>query len=163
MKRLLTTAFDGALALTCGMSVLSAQAADKPVALKFSNVTSQNGKDAGIRFKEIAEKESDGTLTINLFPDNQLGDDRTVTEATIFGDIDLVVSSTSPLATMFPDFYAFDAPFLFRWQSAKTELLFSCRSRKHQLVPYFPAKPLELMRAQSKHPSGQDPKVEWFP
>ena len=47
------------------------------------------------------------------FPDNQLGNDRVITESTIFGDIDIGVSSTSPLATLFPDLYAFDAPFLF--------------------------------------------------
>nr|WP_319390688.1 DctP family TRAP transporter solute-binding subunit [uncultured Cohaesibacter sp.] len=81
--------------------------------LRFSNVTSVSGKDAGIEFKRIVEEKTGGSLEVKLFPDNQLGNDRVITESTIFGDIDLGVSSTSPLATLFPDLYAFDAPFLF--------------------------------------------------
>ena len=81
--------------------------------LIFSNVTSDSAKDAGLRFKEIVEAESNGTVIVDLFPDNQLGDDRVVVETTQFGDIDIAVSSTSPLATMYADFYLFDAPYLF--------------------------------------------------
>jgi tripartite ATP-independent transporter DctP family solute receptor len=61
----------------------------------------------------LVEKDTNGSLIIELYPDNQLGDDRTVVESTIFGDIDIVVSSTSPLANIIGDFYVFDAPFLF--------------------------------------------------
>ncbi|WP_373236375.1 DctP family TRAP transporter solute-binding subunit [Cohaesibacter celericrescens] len=81
--------------------------------LRFANVTSDSGKEAGIEFKRIVEEKTNGSLEIKLFPDNQLGNDRIVTESTIFGDIDIGVSSTSPLATLFPDLYAFDAPYLF--------------------------------------------------
>lgn len=86
---------------------------EKPVTLIFSNVTSKSGKDAGEKFKEIVEAETNGSVKVNLFPDNQLGDDRVVIETTQFGDIDIGVSSTSPLATMYADFYLFDAPYLF--------------------------------------------------
>ncbi|WP_119309089.1 DctP family TRAP transporter solute-binding subunit [Cohaesibacter haloalkalitolerans] len=81
--------------------------------LRFSNVTSVSGKDAGVEFKRIVEEKTGGSLEVKHFPDNQLGNDRVITESTIFGDIDIGVSSTSPLATLFPDLYAFDAPFLF--------------------------------------------------
>ena len=81
--------------------------------LRFSNVTSVSGKDAGVEFKRIVEEKTNGSLEVKHFPDNQLGNDRVITESTIFGDIDIGVSSTSPLATLFPDLYAFDAPFLF--------------------------------------------------
>jgi len=91
----------------------SSSASGKQVRLTFSNVTSQSGKDGGELFKKVAEEASNGTLLIDLFPDNQLGDDRVVIETTQFGDIDIGVSSTSPIATMYPDFYAFDAPYLF--------------------------------------------------
>lgn len=83
------------------------------VEITFAGVTSDSAKLAALRFKEIAETESNGTLIINNFPDNQLGDDRVAIETTQFGDIDIGVSSTSPLATMYADFYLFDAPFLF--------------------------------------------------
>jgi len=86
---------------------------ETPVTLTFANVTSQSAKDAGEKFKEVAEAESKGSIKVNLYPDNQLGDDRVAVETTQFGDIDIAVSSTSPLATMYADFYLFDAPYLF--------------------------------------------------
>lgn len=86
---------------------------EEKVSLIFSNVTSDSAKDAGKKFKEVVEAESNGSIEVDLFPDNQLGDDRVVIETTQFGDIDIGVSSTSPLATMYADFYLFDAPYLF--------------------------------------------------
>ncbi len=101
-----------ALAAFLILAVNVAAAEDK-VTLKLSNVTSQSAIDGGKVFKKVAEEASGGSLQINLFDNNQLGDDRVVIEGTIFGDIDIAVSSTSPMATMFPDFYLFDAPYLF--------------------------------------------------
>ncbi|KXL52773.1 2,3-diketo-L-gulonate-binding periplasmic protein YiaO precursor [Anaerotignum neopropionicum] len=89
------------------------QGSEETVELVFSNVTSVSGKDAGEVFKRVAEEESGGSVVVNLFPDNMLGDDRVVIETTAMGNIDIGVSSTSPLATMYPDFYLFDSPYLF--------------------------------------------------
>lgn len=111
MKRILTLAF--ATALFMGASATISDAAEKKVTLKFANVTSQSAKDAGVKVKEMVEKETEGTLILNHFPDNMLGDDRVAIEQAVFGEIDIASSSTSPLATMFNDFYMFDAPFLF--------------------------------------------------
>lgn len=83
------------------------------VELVFSNVTSVSGKDAGDVFKKVVEEETNGSIVVNLFPDNMLGDDRVVIETTTMGNIDIAVSSTSPLATMYADFYLFDSPYLF--------------------------------------------------
>ncbi len=91
------------------LAPVSSHAAD----LRFANVTSTSAKDAGVEFKKMLEEATGGSLTVKLFPDNQLGDDRVAAESTIFGDIDIGVSSTSPLASLFPDLYLFDAPFLF--------------------------------------------------
>lgn len=102
-----------AAALALSLTACSDHQEEKVVKISFSNVTSESARQAGERFKEIAEAESGGTLKINIFPDNQLGDDRVVVETTRFGDIDIGVSSTSPIATMYSDFYIFDIPFLF--------------------------------------------------
>ncbi|WP_313525671.1 DctP family TRAP transporter solute-binding subunit [Anaerotignum sp.] len=91
----------------------SSEGGEEVVELVFSNVTSVSGKDAGEVFKRVAEEESEGSVVVNLFPDNMLGDDRVVIETTAMGNIDIGVSSTSPLATMYADFYLFDAPYLF--------------------------------------------------
>ncbi|MCS2609613.1 DctP family TRAP transporter solute-binding subunit [Halomonas dongshanensis] len=81
--------------------------------LRLANVVAESAKEAGIEFKRLVEEKTNSELEISLFPDNQLGDDRVVLESTIFGDIDIGIASTSPLANLVPDFYLFDAPFLF--------------------------------------------------
>jgi len=86
---------------------------EEVVKLKFAGVTSDSAKQASELFKEIAERESGGSLEITLYPDNMLADDRVAIETTQFGDIDIGTSSTSPLCTMYADFYLFDSPYLF--------------------------------------------------
>lgn len=83
------------------------------VKLIFSNVTTDAAENAGNVFCDLVEEYSGGTITVDHFPDNTLGDDKTVIEQTQLGDIDLCVSSTSPLVNVYPDYYAFDAPYLF--------------------------------------------------
>ncbi len=94
-----------------GGMTCSASAGD--VTLKFGNGTNPSAKEAGELFKKIVEERSAGSIKINYFPDNQLGDDRVMAETTVFGDIDISVISTSNMATVYKDFYLFDAPFLF--------------------------------------------------
>ena len=110
MRSLCLAAMLGAVLL---LAAMPPAAAAETVTLRFSNVTSQSAIDGGVVFKEVAEKESGGSLKINVFDKNQLGDDRVVIEGTIFGDIDLAVSSTSPMATIWSDLYIFDSPYLF--------------------------------------------------
>ena len=110
MKRTFTVIL--ALALSVVFSSV-ALAADKKMTLKFANVASVSAKDAGVLFKQIIEKETNGTITVNLFPDNMLGDDRVAVEGTIMGDIDIAAAATSPFSALIPDFYLFDGPFIF--------------------------------------------------
>lgn len=68
---------------------------------------------AAKRFQELCAQYSDGRIVVDLFTDNILGDDKTVVEGAQTGDIDIAMSSTSPIATMYHDYYIFDAPYLF--------------------------------------------------
>jgi tripartite ATP-independent transporter DctP family solute receptor len=86
---------------------------DPQVKLIFSNITTDAGEEAGDLFCELVNEYSNGTITVEHFPDNVLGDDKTVIEQTQIGDIDIAVSSTSPLVNVYPDYYLFDAPYLF--------------------------------------------------
>lgn len=83
------------------------------VNLIFANVTTTAAKDAAIKFKELVYDYSDGTITVDVFQDNQLGDDKTVFESAQIGDIDIVAASTSSLSSMYKDYYLFDSPYLF--------------------------------------------------
>ncbi len=93
-------------------ATFSAQAADT-VELRFANVTNQPSIDAAQTLIDVAAKESNGRLVIKHFPNNMLGDDRTVTESMLMGDIAMVQTQPSVLASMIPDLYVWDAPFLF--------------------------------------------------
>ena len=92
---------------------VSAQAADKPVELLIGGVTSQNAKDAVIKFIELMEDYSGGTITCVDFPDNQLGNDEQRWEMTQTGECDISIGSTSSVASSYNDFYIFDCPYLF--------------------------------------------------
>ena len=87
--------------------------ASGPLHIKLANVTSDSAVFAGEEFKRIAEAASEGTLIIDHFPKNQLGNDLPSVEATIVGDIDIAVSSTSSISELYRDLYIFDAPYLF--------------------------------------------------
>ena len=118
------------------MTATSAMAADT-VTLRFANVTNQPSKDAAQVFMDVASKESGGRLVIKHFPDNMLGDDRVVTESTILGDIDMVQTMPSVLASMIPDLYVWDAPFLFNtmdeaWKCMDSELGLSINSQSEK-------------------------------
>jgi tripartite ATP-independent transporter DctP family solute receptor len=89
----------------------SAQA--EAIHLRFSDVASDSATLAGQRFKEVTEKETNGSVIVELFLNNILGDNRETIESTSFGDIDIAVSSTSNIAEMYKDFYIFDLSFLF--------------------------------------------------
>ena len=107
-KHILGTAVALAISAT---TINTASAAD--VTLRFANVTNQPSIDAAQVFMDVAAKESNGRLEIKHFPNNMLGDDRTVTESMLMGDLALVQTQPSVLASMVPDLYVWDAPFLF--------------------------------------------------
>ena len=92
------------------------------VNLIFANATSNSAKKAGEKFKELVEEYSDGDITVDLFPDNQLGDDKTVAEGVQNGDIDIGISSSGNLSTLYKDYYIYDTPYLFlNSQEGKTD------------------------------------------
>lgn len=99
------------LAAAVVAATLPANAAE--VTMRFANVTNQPSIDAAQVFLDVAAKESGGRLEIKHYPSNMLGDDRTVTESMILGDIELVQTMPSVMSTMIPDLYVWDAPFLF--------------------------------------------------
>ena len=104
------------LALLAGVGFTKAGSkyrTQEEVNLIFSNVTSNSAKQAAEKFKELVEEYSGGKMTVDVFQDNQLGDDKTAAEGVQNGDIDIAVSSTSSLSTLYKDYYLYDTPYLF--------------------------------------------------
>lgn len=108
-----SSASTGSASTVGAASTAGTTSSDEVVKIKFAGVTSSSAKEASELWKEIVERETGGTVEVTLYPDNMLADDRVAIETTQFGDIDMATSSTSPLCTMYADFYLFDSPYLF--------------------------------------------------
>lgn len=83
------------------------------VTLQFANTANQAGKDAAGLLKKLVNEKTNGALDIHLYNDNSFADDRVSAESTILGEIDICNVSTANIANIFPDLYAYDAPFIF--------------------------------------------------
>jgi tripartite ATP-independent transporter DctP family solute receptor len=88
----------------------------KGLNLKLAHVV--NEKDAfhlcALKFKEIVEKETDGNVTVTIFPNAKLGDERALLEGMKMGVVDAGIITSGPFINFVPEFGVFDLPFLFR-------------------------------------------------
>lgn len=113
MKRRVLVALAAAVAMVFCFSVMG-MAAD---VYKISAGIGLNDKSAQYQsmkyFKELAEKNSDGRITVDLYHSSQLGDDREMMEALQMGTQEMTCPSTAPIAPFVNGFKVFDLPFLF--------------------------------------------------
>ena len=74
----------------------------------------QSSHVAAVDFKEKLESESDGRLTVELYPNGQLyGSDREAIEAVQLGNIEMTIPAVAAMASFNEKFQVFDLPFLF--------------------------------------------------
>lgn len=66
---------------------------------------------AALKFKELVEAGSD--LTIEIFPNAKLGDERTLLEGMQFGTIDMGLITNGPVSNFYPPIAVLELPFLF--------------------------------------------------
>lgn len=92
----------------------SDQDSGKAIRLKLSVNANQSQRDMAEAMVEKIEELSGGSMIIDVYGEGQLGGDREVAEATQYGNIDICLVSTTPVATFYPDLNIFDAPFLFK-------------------------------------------------
>jgi tripartite ATP-independent transporter DctP family solute receptor len=74
-------------------------------------------------FGEILAKRSDGRITVNLFPNSQVGDDLQMMNALQSGTLEMTYPSTSPATSIVPELQLFDLPFLFPTPEDADEVL----------------------------------------
>lgn len=88
----------------------------KGLDLKLAHVV--NEKDAfhlcALKFKEIVEEETDGDVSVTIFPNAKLGDERALLEGMKMGVVDAGIITSGPFINFIPEFGVFDLPFLFR-------------------------------------------------
>src|SRR5215470_15414973 len=92
-----------------------ATAADSPIVLKFSHVTASDtpkGKAAD-KFKELAEKYTDGKVKVEIYPNSTLYKDKEELEALQLGAVQMLAPSNSKFGPIgIKEFEAFDLPYL---------------------------------------------------
>lgn len=69
---------------------------------------------AATKFKELAEKYSNGEVKVTIFPNAVLGDERTLLERMKMGIVDAAIITNGPFVNFIPQFGVIDLPFLFR-------------------------------------------------
>lgn len=64
-------------------------------------------------FGDILEERTDGQMSVNIFPNSQVGDDKEMMSALQSGSLGMTMPSTSAATTLVPELRVFDLPFLF--------------------------------------------------
>jgi C4-dicarboxylate-binding protein DctP len=92
-----------------------ASAADQPIVIKFSHVVASDtpkGKAAD-KFKELAEKYTDGKVKVEVYPNSTLYKDKEELEALQLGAVQMLAPSNSKFGPIgIKEFEVFDLPYL---------------------------------------------------
>ncbi|MRX52086.1 DctP family TRAP transporter solute-binding subunit [Paracoccus sp. S-4012] len=67
-----------------------------------------------MRFADSVAEATNGEVTVEAYPDRQLGEERELAEGLQLGTVDMAVISTGPLLSFAPGIGVVDLPFLFR-------------------------------------------------
>ena len=65
-------------------------------------------------FKERVERETSGRVTVQIFPNAQLGDEATLVSGLALGSVDITITSIAPISELVPEVELYNLPFLFR-------------------------------------------------
>ena len=109
------------LALSCvSITFGTAIAQTPPIIIKFSHVGAQDtpkGKGAQ-RFKELAEKATNGRVKVEVYPNSQLYKDKEELEALQIGAVQMLAPSLSKFGPLgIKEFEVFDIPYIFPGKS----------------------------------------------
>ena len=106
----------GVLAAAAFM-VPASSMAQSPIIIKFSHVVANDtpkGKGA-LKFKELAEKYTDGKVKVEVYPNSSLYKDKEEIEALQLGSVQMLAPSTAKFAPLgAKEFEALDLPWLFK-------------------------------------------------
>jgi len=92
-----------------------ATAADNPIILKFSHVVAPNTPKglAADKFKELAEKYTDGKVKVDVYPNSTLYKDKEELEALQLGSVQMLAPSISKFGPLgIKEFEVFDLPYI---------------------------------------------------
>ncbi len=115
-----------ALLMVVGLGASVPAFAQKAI-IKLGWTTADSAQDpyaVGARaFKSAVERETRGTVEVQLFPNRQLGDERPMLEGMRFGTVDAGIITNAVIAQIEPSFQVNDLPFLFANQAQAHRVL----------------------------------------
>ncbi len=119
----------GLAALT--LTAAAAQAAPEdfadmdPVSLRLAHVVNEEDGFhlAAERFRDLVDERTGGKISVEIVPNAQLGDERTLLEGMQIGSIDMGVITNGPVSNFLEDIAVFELPFLFPSREAAYEVL----------------------------------------
>ncbi len=118
MKTFITTVAFAATALMAHTVPLAAEI--KPTTLRLAHVVNEQDayQIAATKFQELVSERSDGAITVEIFPNATLGDERTLLEGMQIGTVDMGIITNGPVANFVEDMAVFELPFLFKTPEA---------------------------------------------
>ena len=115
-----------AAAAAAVLMVPAAASAQSPIIIKFSHVVTNDtpkGKGA-LKFKELAEKYTDGKVKVEVYPNSSLYKDKEEIEALQLGSVQMLAPSTAKFAPLgAKEFEALDLPWLFKDEATYTKAM----------------------------------------
>lgn len=84
------------------------------VKVSLSQAATEPPVKAAEYFKEIVEERSNGEIKVEVYPDNQLGNERDVIEGMQLGTVEMAMTSVAPFSSFVPSVNIFCLPFLWR-------------------------------------------------
>lgn len=116
MKKLARSTVILGLTLGLASSVFANEFSDMdPVTLRLAHVVNeQDGFHiAAVKFQELVSERTEGAVTIEIYPNAALGDERTLLEGMQIGTVDMGVITNGPVANFVEEMAVFELPFLF--------------------------------------------------
>jgi C4-dicarboxylate-binding protein DctP len=106
-----------AAAIVAAVMASGSAMAQSPIVIKFSHVVANDtpkGKGA-LKFKELAEKYTNGKVKVEVYPNSTLYKDKEEIEALQLGSVQMLAPSTAKFAPLgVKEFEALDLPWLFK-------------------------------------------------
>lgn len=118
MKKIISLVVIGAMLLISFTSCGGGGGESESLTFKIAHVEAEDSSihKSFVKFKENVEKESDGSITVEIYPNGELGGDVEVLESINLGNIQMSAMSSAVMTSYDERFSILDLPFLFDTQ-----------------------------------------------
>lgn len=126
MKKLALNTLTLSISLALASTAFASDFTDMdPVTLRLAHVVNeQDGFHiAAVKFQELVAERTEGAVSIELYPNASLGDERTLLEGMQIGTVDMGVITNGPVANFVGEMAVFELPFLFPSPQAAYDVL----------------------------------------